>query len=66
MQGQYIASCKGVDFWNDLFKLQNRFVAIEAYPECSLCTHLVQFYNEDGTYNDRFVAEKVSKLKEAE
>lgn len=53
MQGKYIASCEGDDYWNDPYKLQKQFIAMEAHPECSLSTHKVQCCNEDGTFNSR-------------
>lgn len=51
MQGKYIASCEGDDYWTDPYKLQKQFNALEAHPECSLSTHKVQYCNEDGSFN---------------
>lgn len=51
MQGKYIASCEGDDYWNDPYKLQKQFDALETHLECSLSTHKVQCCNEDGTFN---------------
>lgn len=58
MQGRYIASCEGDDYWNDPYKLQKQFNAMEAHPECSLSTHKVQCCNEDGTPNEHVIPEK--------
>lgn len=48
MRGKYIAFCEGDDFWTDKEKLQLQYDALEAHPECSICTCLVQQYDVDG------------------
>lgn len=51
MHGKYIAYCEGDDYWNDPYKLQKQFDALETHPECSISVHRVQYCNEDGTPN---------------
>lgn len=48
VQGKYIAFCEGDDYWTDEYKLQKQFDMMEKHPECSICTHRVQYINEGG------------------
>lgn len=48
-QGKYIAFCEGDDYWCDPLKLQLQVNQLEANPNCSACTCVVQYINEDGT-----------------
>lgn len=45
-QGKYIAFCEGDDFWTDENKLQKQVEYMERNPECGLCFHTVDIYDD--------------------
>lgn len=45
-KGKYIAICEGDDYWTDEYKLQKQINYMEKYPECGLCFHTVDIYDE--------------------
>ncbi len=44
-KGKYVALCDGDDFWNDPYKLQKQYDAMEENPQCLMCLHKVQDLN---------------------
>lgn len=63
VRGKYIAICEGDDYWNDEYKLQKQYDALEQHPECSMSTHKVQCCNEDGTPNSRIIPDPFYQIE---
>lgn len=57
-RGKYLITLECDDFWQDNYKLQKQVNALEAHPECSMCVHRTELFNEDGTSKKTFVPEK--------
>lgn len=47
IRGKYFAICEGDDYWTDPLKLQKQVDFMEAYPECSICSHKTKVVFED-------------------
>lgn len=53
IEGDYVASCEGDDFWTDDNKLQLQYDYMQAHPECTICIHDTDVINEDGSYQNK-------------
>lgn len=58
VKGKYIAFCEGDDYWTNQNKLQKQYDIMEKNPNCSICTHKVNFVYDDGAYMDGFYPEE--------
>ena len=59
IQGKYVATCEGDDYWIDEKKLQKQFEVMEANPNLSACVHNTVFWNlrtgkKETHYSDSF------------
>lgn len=53
LNGKYVASCEGDDYWTDADKLQLQIDYMESHPSCSMCVHNTSRIMEDGTFTGR-------------
>lgn len=42
VEGNYVATCEGDDYWTDEYKLAIQYLLMEMHPECSLAVHKVK------------------------
>lgn len=52
VQGKYIATCEGDDYWIDPLKLQKQVDFLDTHENYSLCFHPVKITYEDGSQKD--------------
>lgn len=46
IKGKYVALCEGDDYWTDPYKLQKQVEYMEKNPDCGMCFHTVDEYDE--------------------
>jgi glycosyltransferase involved in cell wall biosynthesis len=58
VNGEFIASCEGDDYWSNPLKLQKQIDFLEANPDYVVCAHRVEMLNGDKLSLDNFNSEK--------
>lgn len=53
-RGKYYISLECDDFWQDEYKLQKQADALNRHPECVMCVHRTEFYDEKGVSTGQF------------
>ncbi len=54
LEGKYVASCEGDDYWCDPLKLQKQIDFLENHPDFSACVHNTEKIKADGSPTGRF------------
>lgn len=64
MQGKYVASCEGDDYWSDPQKLQLQYEAMERHPECTICSHYTRWIRMEDETTGGFYPNRRYRIKE--
>lgn len=64
VNGKYIATCEGDDFWIDKHKLQKQVNFLEKNQEYNMCFHKVKVVNTEKKFCGRYVGELGEKSRE--
>lgn len=55
VRGEYSITLECDDFWQDEYKLQKQVDALRTHPECVMCVHRTEAYNESGIPTGLFI-----------
>lgn len=61
-RGKYIATCEGDDFWTSPNKLQLQIDYMLNNPDCSMCFHAVNYYNNGTVVNNDLITKEECDL----